>query len=65
MLETELDAAHSPVTDANGLGWQTEAQWQAMLDSLITYQAIEGRVDVEQTYTNRFLESVNHESGHE
>lgn len=65
MLETELDAAHSPVTDANGLGWQTEAQWQAMLESLITYQAIEGRVDVEQTYTNRFLESVNYESGHE
>lgn len=65
MLETELDAAHSPVTDANGLGWQTEAQWQALLESLITYQAIEGRVNVGQAYTNRFLESVNYESGHE
>jgi ABC-type nitrate/sulfonate/bicarbonate transport system substrate-binding protein len=57
MLTTELDAAHSPVTDAHGLGWQTKDQWQALLESLITYEAIEGDVNVDQVYTNRFLES--------
>lgn len=59
MLTTELDAAHSEVTDAYGLGWQTENQWQALLESLIQYEAIEGNVDVNRVYTNQFLESTD------
>ena len=59
MLMTELEAAHSAVTDAHGLGWQTEDQWQALFESLMTYEAIEGPVDVSQVYTDRFLEPVD------
>lgn len=59
MLETEIGAAHSAITDAHGLGWQTEAQWQALMESLITYASIDGDVDVGQVYTNRFLERAD------
>ncbi len=34
MLDTELAAAESDVTRQNGLGWQTEAQWSALNNSL-------------------------------
>lgn len=57
MLDTELEAMHSEVTDAQGLGWQTEAQWQALLDSLLQYDAVAAPVDVETVFTNRFLPS--------
>ena len=59
MLTTELEAAHSEVTDTYGIGWQTDAQWQALLESLITYEAIEGEVDVKQIYTQQFLERTD------
>lgn len=55
MLDTELEEAHSPLTDAQGLGWQTSEQWQTLLDSLLQYEAIAGPVDVEDAFTNQFL----------
>lgn len=55
MLETEIEAAHNPLTDEYGVGWQTVEQWQALLNSLLRYKSIEAAVDVEQAFTNRFL----------
>jgi ABC-type nitrate/sulfonate/bicarbonate transport system substrate-binding protein len=55
MLETELADAVSPITEANGLGWQTTEQWQALHDMLVEYQAIEKPIDVSQAFTNEFL----------
>ncbi len=59
MLETELEAAHSAVTDAHSLGWQTDEQWQALLDSLIRYHAIDREVDVDRVYTNQCLDGID------
>lgn len=55
MLETEAEMAHSEVTDAHGLGWQTMAQWQALMDSLETYGAITKPLDVGTIFTTQFL----------
>jgi len=56
MLETELQDAHSDVTERYGIGWQTEAQWQALHDTLLQYQALSTPVDIKDTFTNQFLE---------
>ena len=58
MLETELADAHSALTDAHGIGWQTEEQWQALADSLLAYGALAGPAEVEEAFTNRFLEAA-------
>ncbi len=55
MLDTEVQAAYGPSTVSHGIGWQTTEQWQALLDTLTTYQAITGDVDVRQAFTNEFL----------
>lgn len=55
MLGTELRDAHGPATVTEGIGWQTAEQWQALMDSLLTYDAISGPVDVEQVFTTRYL----------
>ena len=55
MLDTELADLESPVTEAHGLGWQTTAQWQALHDMLVEYEAIEKPVNVEEAFTNEFL----------
>ena len=58
MLETELADAHTPLTDEFGIGWQTEAQWQALIDSLLEYDALAGPVEAGEAFTNQFLESA-------
>ncbi len=58
MLDTELADAVSPATEENGLGWQTTAQWQALHDMLIDYEAMAKPVDVEEAFTNQFLPAV-------
>jgi len=55
MLDTELTDAVSPVTEAHGLGWQTEEQWQALHNMLLEFEAIAEPVDVSQAFTNDFL----------
>jgi ABC-type nitrate/sulfonate/bicarbonate transport system substrate-binding protein len=55
MLETELADAVSTATEANGLGWQTVKQWQALHDMLLEYEAISEPIEVEQAFTNEFL----------
>ncbi|HQE91433.1 MAG TPA: ABC transporter substrate-binding protein [Anaerolineae bacterium] len=58
MLETELADAHSALTAEFGIGWQTEEQWQALMDSLLKYGALAGPVEVKEAFTNQFLEAV-------
>lgn len=55
MLETELADAVSPVTEANGLGWQTAEQWQALHDMLLRHDALAQPLAVEEAFTNEFL----------
>ncbi|MEZ4594829.1 MAG: ABC transporter substrate-binding protein [Chloroflexota bacterium] len=52
MLDTELADAQSP----DGIGWQTEAQWQALADMLQTYESLPGDVDVTAVFTTQFLD---------
>ena len=58
MLEAEFADAVSPHTDANGLGWMTEDQWQEFHDSLIKYGALPGSQDVSSAFTDEFLEDI-------
>jgi ABC-type nitrate/sulfonate/bicarbonate transport system substrate-binding protein len=56
MLDTEIEAAYSRLTTENGLGWQTEEQWQALADTLLEFGALEKAVDVNKAFTNEFVE---------
>jgi ABC-type nitrate/sulfonate/bicarbonate transport system substrate-binding protein len=55
MLDTELAAYRSEVTDANGDAWQTAEQWQALHDLLVEHDAIAGPVDVSAAFTTDLL----------
>ena len=58
MLEAEFADAVSPHTDANGLGWMSEEQWQEFHDSLLKYGALSGSQDVGSAFTDEFLEDI-------
>jgi len=58
MLDVELEAAQSELTRRNGIGWMTEAQWTALHDSLVEYNAIEKAVDVRKLFTTEYLGRV-------
>jgi ABC-type nitrate/sulfonate/bicarbonate transport system substrate-binding protein len=58
MLDTEIEGARSEVTAENGLGWQTEEQWRALADTLLEFQALEKAVDVNEAFTNEFVERI-------
>jgi ABC-type nitrate/sulfonate/bicarbonate transport system substrate-binding protein len=55
MLETEIAMTHSPLSDQYGVGWQTQAQWQALLDLLIRYDVITAELDPAAAFTTDFL----------
>lgn len=55
ILDTELVDAHSDVTDAHGLGWQTREQWQALHDLLLEYDSLAGPIEVGDAFTTEFL----------
>jgi ABC-type nitrate/sulfonate/bicarbonate transport system substrate-binding protein len=55
MLETEIAMTHSPLSDQHGVGWQTQAQWQALLDLLIRYDVITAELDPAAAFTTDFL----------
>jgi ABC-type nitrate/sulfonate/bicarbonate transport system substrate-binding protein len=57
MLDTELEAAHSEVTDEHGIGWQTEAQYRALADLLLDTGALPADLDVTDAFTTQFLET--------
>ncbi len=58
MLDTEIEGAQSDLTEQNGLGWQTEEQWQGLADTLLEYEALEKAVDVNEAFTNEFVEQA-------
>jgi ABC-type nitrate/sulfonate/bicarbonate transport system substrate-binding protein len=58
MLRVELEMADGPVSRANGIGWSTREQWQALHDSLLAHGGLKTPVDVGTASTNRILERV-------
>jgi len=46
------------VTTENGLGWQTEGQWQALADTLLEFGALEKAMDVNTAFTSEFVEHI-------
>jgi len=58
MLDTEIAGAYSRVATENGLGWQTEDQWQTLADTLLEFQALEKAVDVNEAFTNEFVQRI-------
>ena len=58
MMKTEFVDATSALTDARGLGWMTEEQWQTFHDSLLRYEGLPAAQDVGAVFTNRFVEQI-------
>ncbi len=58
MLGSELEDAASDVTDRAGLGAMTDAQWKALYDHLIRYEALPEPFDYRTAFTGKFLEEV-------
>jgi ABC-type nitrate/sulfonate/bicarbonate transport system substrate-binding protein len=58
MLTTELARAKTAQTDAEGYGWQTAEQWQALADALVEFGVVTQDVDVSTVFTTRFLETA-------
>jgi ABC-type nitrate/sulfonate/bicarbonate transport system substrate-binding protein len=62
MMETELAAAQSPLTEENGIGWMTPEQWQALHDFLVEYEGIPAPLDdVSIAYDDSFIQQVYEE----
>ena len=58
MLDTELQAAEGGQA-ANGTGWQTKDQWQALHDYLVQYGGLASPIrDISVVFTDRFLEEI-------
>lgn len=55
LLDTELADARSDLTDANGIGWQTTEQWQALVDFLVRYDALAEPIDADAAFTTELL----------
>ena len=58
MLETELRDAVGPVTDQHGQGWMTDAQWKALYEHLLEFEALPGPFDYQTAYADRFLRAI-------
>lgn len=59
MMDTELEMAHSVTADANGIGWQTEEQWQRLHDYLVTFGALSGPLpDITEVFDDTFLSEI-------
>ncbi|MCH8815537.1 MAG: ABC transporter substrate-binding protein [Chloroflexi bacterium] len=59
MMDTELGMAHGTTADANGIGWQTEEQWQRLHDYLVTFGALTGPLtDITEAFDDSFLAEI-------
>lgn len=58
MLEAELDMAIGSETERHGLGWASEAQWQALHDSLREFGALSKDVEVNKAFSDQLLRRV-------
>jgi ABC-type nitrate/sulfonate/bicarbonate transport system substrate-binding protein len=56
MLQAEILDAHSALTDTYGLGWQDLAQWQALSDLLVQYDAMQP-VNPQNAFTTSILQT--------
>lgn len=54
MLHSELKDLHSDLTDQNGIGYQSESQWQALMEILVQYDSMT-TIDVGTVFTNELL----------
>lgn len=59
ILDIELGNAVSDLTDANGVGWFTKAQFQALSDVLLDYGALDQGVDLDAALDRSFLEDIH------
>jgi ABC-type nitrate/sulfonate/bicarbonate transport system substrate-binding protein len=57
MLQAELLEMESEYTLGYGVGWQTEAQWQALADMLVEFDAMPP-VDVTTVFTTQILDAI-------
>ena len=58
MMETEMADAVSPLTQERGLGWMTDAQWEALYEQLLEFEALPKPFDYRTAYTDKFLASM-------
>ena len=58
MLRTELEAAVGDATRRAGLGAMTDAQWKALYDHLLEFEAIPEPFDYRTAFTTRFLDEI-------
>ena len=58
MLETELRDARSDITGRNGVGWMTDAQWLALYEYLLEFDALPNPFDYTDAFTDSFLREV-------
>jgi ABC-type nitrate/sulfonate/bicarbonate transport system substrate-binding protein len=58
MLTTELARAQTDQTKKNGIGWQTQQQWQTMADLLLQYQVLKKPANVAAVFTDEYLKKV-------
>ncbi len=59
MMDTELDASTSDLTDESGTGWMTGEQWQALHDYLVKFGGIPAPLDdVSVTYDDSLLQQA-------
>lgn len=59
ILTTELGNASSPLTEENGVGWFTLAQFQALHDLLLEFEGIEQPIVVEEAIDRSTLEEIH------
>ncbi|MFQ5879837.1 MAG: ABC transporter substrate-binding protein [Dehalococcoidia bacterium] len=59
MMETELAAALTEQTEANGIGWMTAAQWRSLYDMLLPFDALSRPLDdPTAAFADRFLNEI-------
>ncbi|MDP9281302.1 MAG: ABC transporter substrate-binding protein [Chloroflexota bacterium] len=58
MLDTEIDAALTDLTRAQGIGATTRDQWSNLHDVLASNGAISKRIDVDTVFTDRFTKEL-------
>jgi ABC-type nitrate/sulfonate/bicarbonate transport system substrate-binding protein len=58
MLDTELARALTDDVKRHGIGWQTQAQWQGMHDTLLEYGVIERATDVPRLFSDAALRKI-------
>lgn len=59
MLARELEDSIGPVTEQQGFGAMTDAQWKALYDHLIEFEALPKPTDYRTAYDDTFIKAIN------